>query len=51
MKEMSESVQQVAMNSQKAAESASSASTTAQQAGKMSGDVATQYDGNPIDCG
>ena len=40
MKEMSESVQQVAMNSQKAAEGATSASTNAQQVGKMSGKVA-----------
>ncbi len=40
MKEMSGSVQQVAQNSQKAAEGATSASATAQQVGRMSGDVA-----------
>ncbi|PWB56811.1 MAG: hypothetical protein C3F06_00875 [Candidatus Methanoperedenaceae archaeon] len=40
MKEMSESVQQVALNSQKASEGASSASITAQNAGKMSVEVA-----------
>jgi len=42
MKEMSESVQQVATNSQKAAEGANAASTTAQKVGKMSGDVANK---------
>ena len=42
MKEMSESVQQVALNSQRAAQGATAASTTAQQVGKMSGDVASK---------
>jgi methyl-accepting chemotaxis protein len=42
MKEMADSVGQVATNSQKAAESASSASTTAQNVGKMSVDVANK---------
>ena len=40
MREMSESVQQVAVNSQKAAEGANSASTNAQHVGKMSVEVA-----------
>jgi methyl-accepting chemotaxis protein len=42
MKEMADSVQQVATNSQKAAEGANSASVTAQNVGKMSVDVANK---------
>jgi len=42
MKEMADSIQQVATNSQKAAEGANSASTTAQNVGKMSVDVANK---------
>jgi len=42
MKDMADSVQQVAINSQKAAEGASAASTTAQNVGHMSSDVANK---------